>query len=116
MAKETGYEQDWVCPKCNKIIYGDDHEGDYPECNKCRPHVTDDPLAKVESFTLMQLHKMWTHEEGPLRDAKFLPEPAIRAVMVELLRKEAKIMYDRVLDCICEIHLEKLADRLENKK
>jgi len=41
MVQETGYEQDWICPKCNKRVMGDDHEGDYPECNECRP----DPKA-----------------------------------------------------------------------
>ena len=49
MDKERGYESDWCCPKCNKRIYGDDHEGDYPECSDCRTTHNQPPAS--EGFT-----------------------------------------------------------------
>jgi len=78
--------------------------------------MTDDPLAKIDSYTLTQLHKMWAHEEGPLRDAKFFPEPVVRKAISQAVRQLLK--YDKA-DKTIKVDPQdvvKLADRLENKK
>jgi len=78
--------------------------------------MTDDPLAKVESFTLVQLHEMWAHETGPLADAKFLPESAVREAMSRTIRKLLHYDPEKDLVYVDFIEIQKLADRLGNKK
>ena len=52
MDKERGYESDWCCPKCNKRIYGDDHEGDYPECSDCRTTHNQPPASEGDTLDI----------------------------------------------------------------
>ena len=120
MVKERGYESDWCCPKCNKRVMGDDHEGDYPECNKCRPtnkrgHVTmdGDVLAGVKRISYCSTHAC---ESGTCGGGEkhqlvnLLPEPAVRKAMVEWIRKEAN--HPRPHAAIANQAIRMLADRL----
>ena len=80
--------------------------------------MTDDPLAVVEAedAAFDRYGECENCGKSRANHHRLLPEPAVRAVMVEWFREEAKDARDHESTSSDARTYDRLADRLENKK